>query len=307
MDPLFPNEHSDESDESTGRTDADPPMGDAAAPAPPPVADAPALEVVSAVPVDIATALADFAAEDAEILKTLSPEGLALLASMARQKVAEAAEQAVMAGGDIDASAAAKAKESIGETMEGAAKAAESDVVEDATVPAAPQALTADAVQAMIDAAMAKVAAPKKDAAKIVDNSRLPGNNPVGRPVVDQVAVARKIAESRRFDAEFVGVARKDGHVGETASIKDAATAMFGVIVAHTPKLAPLAKDAIVNGRRDAFLQIYAQAEDIRRDTLIDDQSAIFASFGHAPDDTAGSPSDLAAALAGLGRPASVA
>ncbi|HEY8380482.1 MAG TPA: DUF2213 domain-containing protein [Nannocystis sp.] len=274
--------------------------------------DAPDEEEVAAVelteadlPVPAAEALAAFSEEDAAILKTLSPEGLALLATMAQQMKAEAAEQAVMAGEEVDATPPADPA---------SAPAA------DATTPSAPVGLTADAVQQMIADAIAK-AMSKKDSAPAqpttdqhrrqalaglrdllsdrppdvtpeewrvvvktlarLDGATAPAASPAkpAREVIDQAAVTRQIAESRRMDAEFVAAIRKDGHVGERASIREAATAAFAVIREHLPLLAPAAEDAIKSQRRDAFLQIYAQAEDLRREKLIGAQEGLFAEF----------------------------
>lgn len=231
--------------------------------------DAPDEEEVAAVelteadlPVPAAEALAAFSEEDAAILKTLSPEGLALLATMAQQMKAEAAEQAVMAGEEVDAPPPA---------VPAAAPAA------DATTPSAPVGLTVDAVQQMIADAIAK-AMPKRDAAPAPAQPAAATAKPT-REVIDQAAVTRQIAESRRMDAEFVAAIRKDGHVGERASIREAATAAFAVIREHLPLLAPAAEDAIKSQRRDAFLQIYAQAEDLRREKLIGAQEGLFAEF----------------------------
>lgn len=207
--------------------------------------------------------------EDAEILKTLSPEGQALLMTALKRVKAEEAEQAVMA--------------------EPVAAEVEEVELEDATVPNAPQALTADEIQKMIDASVAKLTAPKKDAASrtVADHAR--PRPQYGADAVDAEAVAalaaKKVREGARLDAEFVGRARKDGHVVDGASVQEAAVSMLAVVSKHLPLLAPAARDALKNGRRDAFVALYDQAESLRRSSLIADQTSIFSAFHAAPAD----------------------
>lgn len=259
-------------------TEADPTTEtrlDADAP-PPEKKDADEAEMLAA-----AAVAASLSPEDAEILKTLSPEGQALLMTALKQVKAEAAEQAVMAE-EVEVE------------------------VEDATVPNAPQALTADAVQKMIDAAVAKMSAPKKDAAPPAVKSQ-PAIVRPETPALDADAVAalaaKKVRESARLDAEFVGRARKDGHVAAEASVQEAAVSMLAVVSKHLPLLAPAARDALKNGRRDAFVALYEQAESLRRTSLLDDQTSIFSTFHAAPADE----NAAAATLNGFTKPAGAA
>lgn len=282
-----------------GRKDADPeaPAGD------------PAEEQVMVAEVEMpaAEALSMFSPEAADILKTLPPDDLALLAMMAKQMKAEAAEQAVMAapeGAEVeveaeDASKAAKAKEAIGEDLKVAAgKAEEAAASADATAPMAPQGLTMDAVKQMIADAIA-AAMPKADKYDGKPSAQAQVAAPVSAVRLDTAAVATKIREARRMDAEFVDAARKDGHVQDGASVNDAAAAMFAVVVRHLPLLAPVAKEHLKTGRRDAFLQVYAQAEDIRRAGHLDAQAGLFTQFTAAPVDE----NAALLALSTIGRP----
>lgn len=248
--------------------------------------------------------LEGFSPDDAEVLKMLSPEGMARLMLAMQQVKAEAAEQAVMAappGASIeveaeDASAKAREKEAIGEVEKVAAEKAEAEVGKDATAPMSPQGLSVQDVAAMVKQAvsdlydrmkadMGKADAPpmptpggdmdaKKDAAK-------PAAPATAK--VDAAALAATIAERRRLDAAFVAHAKRDGHLGETepATVKAAATKMLAVITEHLPDLADMAKDALKDPKRmdSDFVRIYAAAEKKRRDALIDDQAAPFAAF----------------------------
>lgn len=230
--------------------------------------------------------LEGFSPDDAEVLKMLSPEGMARLMLAMQQVKAEAAEQAVMAappGAAVEIEAdAAKAPPP--------AEPAPAD----ATAPMAPQGLTAQDVAGMISRAMqdmydrmkadmGKADAPpmptpggdmdaKKDAAK-----------PALTAKVDAAALAATIAERRRLDAAFVAHAKRDGHLSESepATVKAAATKMLAVITEHLPDLADMAKDALKDPKRmdSDFVRFYQAAEKKRRDALIDDQQAPFAAF----------------------------
>src|SRR5574338_666343 len=243
----------------------------------PPEVEAEAVEVAPSDPG--AEALAGFSAEAAEILKTLPPEDLAHLMMLVKGAVAEQAEQAVMAAPLAGAPAVAEVEV---EDNQAPGPKTTAPPMADATAPMAPQGLTADAVQKMIADALAMHGGAKK-----TDAAQTPATTAKAKPTaarVDEAEVAKQIKESRRLDAEFVGVARKDGHVREdSATVTQAATAMYGVIAECLPLLKEAAKTHIKNGRRDAFLEIYRQAEDIRRARLLEDQTSIFAQFHAAP------------------------
>lgn len=238
---------------------------DADAPPPEPATDAPEAEPAAAL--GEVAALAALAPEDAEILKTLSAEGQAVLVAALKGLQAEKAEQAIMAapvGGE----------------------ALEVEEVEDATTPAAPQALTMDMVNAAIADALAKMGGPKKDAAPpaakpAAKPTTVAPVRPAGAIDLDDSAVRKHVTDAQRADESFVAAARKDSHVAEGATVRQAAQAMHAVIVAHLPKLADAAKVDLAAGRRDSFLRVYEAAEDVRRSALLDDQQSIFADFTH--------------------------
>jgi hypothetical protein len=263
----------DDSTETTAHADeAPPPAADACD------ADASPEEVAAlAEPMaDPAAALAAFSPEAVEILKTLPPADLAMLVEMAKIKVAEEAEQAVMAAPDPtaveveveDASAGARERESIGETMKVAAKKAESEVDKDATVPQASQALTADAVAKMIsDALMARDAATKLAAP--------------AKPAMDAAAALAKAKTLKEFDAAMAPLREFEKHVQSCGHRLDATTkgsmveTAFGVIKASRPEMLDVAKRAANAGRFDDLKAIFDAAEDARRESLLSDQFAV--------------------------------
>lgn len=292
--------------DDTKRADAEPVPEPAEGDKPEPEAEGEAIEVAAE-----EMPLEGFSPDDAEVLKMLSPEGMARLMLAMQQVKAEAAEQAVMAappGAAVeveaeDASAKAREKEAIGEVEKVAAEKAEAEVGKDATAPMAPQGLSAQDVAAMVKQAvsdlydqmkadMGKADAPsmpspggdmdaKKDAAAKATKPAAPLT-----AKVDAAALAATIAERRRLDAAFVAHAKRDGHLGdsEPATVKAAATKMLAVITEHLPDLADMAKDALKDPKRmdSDFVRFYQAAEKKRRDALIDDQQAPFAAFASA-------------------------
>lgn len=266
------------------RADAEPmpePQADEGEPAPAPEGEA--IEVAAA-----EMPLEGFSPDDAEVLKMLSPEGLARLMMALQQVKAEAAEQAVMAappGAEVEVEVEEEADASV------AGKAEEAKAEADATVPMAPQGLTAQDMKAMVDAAV------KQGIAALYDRMKA-DMKPVAAPAaapkqdakpaaakVDAAALAATIAERRRLDAAFVAHAKRDGHItdAEPATVKSAATKMLAVIAAELPDLVAMAKDALKDPTRmdSDFLKIYQAAESKRRDALIDDQRSIFAVAGY--------------------------
>lgn len=245
--------------------------------------------------------LEGFSPDDAEVLKMLSPEGLARLMMALQQVKAEAAEQAVMAAPpgaaveveaeEADASAAAREKEAIGEVEEAAAKKAEAEVGKDATAPMASQGLTAQDMKAVVDEAVKQGIAALYDRMK-ADMKPAPAAAPAKQDAVkpaakvDAAALTATITERRRLDAAFVGLAKRDGHLtdAEPATVKSAATKMLAVIAAELPDLVGMAKEALKDPTRmdSDFLKIYQAAEGKRRDGLIDDQQSAFVGFGGA-------------------------
>lgn len=101
-----------------------------------------------------------------------------------------------------------------------------------------------------------------------------PVTTPTAKPL-DSAAIiaAAEAAASKRFDANaaFVQVVRMDH--AEVATVEQAATVMLTTIKSHLPGLAPMAEDAIKGQRLDALTTLYKQAENIRRDSLLAEQS----------------------------------
>lgn len=279
MDDLF----SDPAPTDDTRADAEPmeePKTDEGEPAPAPEGEA--VEVAAA-----EMPLEGFSPDDAEVLKMLSPEGLARLMMALQQVKAEAAEQAVMAappGAEVEVEAEEEADASV------AGKAEEAKAEADATVPMAPQGLTAQDMKAMVDEAVKQGIADlynrmKADMKPVAAPAAAPKQDAKPTTKVDAAALAATIAERRRLDAAFVAHAKRDGHItdAEPATVKSAATKMLAVIAAELPDLVAMAKDALKDPTRmdSDFLKIYQAAESKRRDTLIDDQRSIFAVAGY--------------------------
>lgn len=259
-------------------------------------------EVVIAQVEPAADLLAKFSPDDAERLKMLSPEGMAMLMAAFQQVSAEEVEQAVMAAPP------ALAVEVEAEPKEQPAPAAASAAAQpDATVPMAPQGLTSDAIKSMVDEIIkaaiaaknyAPPLAPAEEAKPEAKKDAAVKHTAAAR--IDAAAVAAQIAEQRRMDAAFIEHARKDGHISEGATVKDAAVKMLAVIGAELPDLLPMAKAAAADPkRRDAdFVTLYQAAEKKRRDGIIADQEVIFEAFaGGLMDDSDAYDSDATAMI----------
>ena len=87
--------------------------------------------------------------------------------------------------------------------------------------------------------------------------------------VIAAAAAAAEAAASKRFDASaaFVQVVRNDH--ADVATVEQAATVMLTTIKAHLPMLATIAEDHVKAQRLDSLTPLYAQAESIRRDSLL--------------------------------------
>lgn len=280
MDDLF----SDPAPTDDTRADAEPmeePKADEVEPAPAPEGEA--IEVAAA-----EMPLEGFSPDDAEVLKMLSPEGLACLMMAMQQVKAEAAEQAVMAappGAEVEVEAEEEADASVAGKAEEAKKAEA-----DATAPMATQGLTALDMKAMVDEAVKRGIADlydrmKADMKPAAGAAAAPKQDAKPTTKVDAAALAATIAERRRLDAAFVAHAKRDGHItdAEPATVKSAATKMLAVIAAELPDLVAMAKDALKDPTRmdSDFLAIYQAAETKRRNALIDDQESVFAGAGY--------------------------
>lgn len=193
---------------------------------------------------DPAIVLAKFSPADAEILKTLSPEGLMMLAEMGAAVAGEVAEE-MAAGGDVE--------------------------IDDAAAGKPAGVVTMDMVTAAIDAAMAKMGGKKTDGA----NAGQPNAGAPGR--IDPDALIRAATEearrSVRRDAAIVDAVRRDGH--DVHGYDGAVTTMLAVVEQHAPKLIARAREDLKSGRMDAVVAAYETAEDIRRAAAVDAQSGL--------------------------------
>lgn len=234
-------------------------------------------EVVAAtaeVVADPAMALAAFSPEDAEVLKTLSPEGLALLAKAMKQVEAEAAEQAVMAATPV----------------EGAAVVDDPPENDDATAPVASGTPAMDIagmtkmlqdMQAQLDAM--KGGKPKADAPA-----------PPAKPAASAKPKADAVTEQARLDAEkrrkedqdFITKIRKQvGSKGRLDSAGDAAREALATIGHQTPEVLDVARRAWNDRRLDDLAQLAATADRKRRDGILDSQGATISAVASVESD----------------------
>lgn len=263
LDAGAPMEDDETQDPATNsRTDADPEVA---------VADAP-VEVVA----DPAVALAAFSPEDAEVLKTLSPEGLALLAKAMKQVEAEAVEGAVLEGVD-PAVALAEAEEN--DDAKPAPAAAAPGVAPDLD---AMSKAVAD-LQAQLDAM--KAGKPKTDAQVQAAKPRLVPA--VHKPADDVARQARLDAEKRRKDDDaFVSTIRKQvGSKARLDSASDAAREALASIGHQTPEVLDVARRAWNDRRLDDLAQLAATADRKRRDGILDSQGATISAVASVESD----------------------
>lgn len=231
-------------------------------------ADAASDEVMSDAPaMDPAEALAAFSPEDAEILKTLTPEGLAILSAMALTAKGEAAEAAVIEGEAAGAEALVEA--------------------DDAAKADAP--LTMDAVKQMIADALAGFkpgADARSDAGTAPPPTAPAAPTPATAARKDAAAVA---AERKRIEAEvraehdFIAAIRRRG--GRCDSLPEATAHAVAVVKATDPALARLADAALKDGRRDHLLDLFTAADDRRRDSILGEQEAALLDVSSADDE----------------------
>lgn len=252
-------------------------------------------EVVSetvAVAADPDEALTAFSPDDAEILKTLSPDGLAMLAKAVKQVKAEAAEQAVMAA---PSDAPALEVEST-EMVEEAGDAPDEN--DDATGPMASGGATPDLdamgkmladMQAQLDAL--KAGKPKADAsAKAAKLTPAQVRAHITQPIPKADAVveqARLDAEKRKQDdARFVTAIKKQvGSRARLDSASDAAREALATIGHETPEVLAVARRAWDERRLDDLASLAAAADRKRRDVHLDAQAATIATVQSAEAD----------------------
>ena len=93
---------------------------------------------------------------------------------------------------------------------------------------------------------------------------------------IDPAAIIAAATEAavKRTDANaaFVQVVRND-HAG-VATVEQAAIVMLATIKDSLPGLMPMAEEALKSQRLDALSTLYKQAESIRRDSILENQSA---------------------------------
>lgn len=215
---------------------------------------------------------------DAALLKQMSPEAQAALGAALGAAVAPADAPAEMESDD-------PAEEVAEEEAEVAA-----DVEQD-TEMLAPVLADIAAIKAALEAAGIKVGAPKGDEMPMPSAAKMdaPKTNPPARkdsaavttpakPAItidaDAIIAKAEAAASKRFDANaaFVQTVRND-HSG-VATVEQAAIVMLATIKDSLPGLMPMAEEALKDGRFDSLTTFYKQAEDIRRDSIMNTQGA---------------------------------
>lgn len=231
-----------------------------------------------------APAPAELSAEDAALLKQMSPEAQAMFGAGAAgapkaedetpiEESAEVIEEMPSgeSSGAVDLApvlAAIAAIESRIAALEGAAPKADAPKCD---APADPS--TAPAAK--------KDAAMKTPAASIL-------SNPDAVIAAATAAAAKAGVESFNKSAAFVAVVRNDGHAAATTD--DAATVMLSVIKGNLPDLAEMATTDIKQGRMDSLATLYKQAEKIRRAGLMRQQEealgAVYQDSGAIVGDT---------------------
>lgn len=216
---------------------------------------------------------------DAELLKQMSPEVQAALASaMGGEAMLEAGGAEAEAAGEEMAAGEDSPAEDVAEADAMAALSAKVDLIVAAleaanikvgmpTADALPPA-ACDAAPKM-DAKNTKPTAPRQDATVTT-----PAKTTAATPAFDSAEVIRLANEAtdKRFDANaaLVGAVRKD-HSG-VSTVTEAVTQMLVVIKGSLPMLLPTAEEHVKAHRMDSLRPIYEQAETLRRREIMDSQ-----------------------------------
>lgn len=241
-------------------------------------ADAPATETPGKPRTDADAMLYDaLSPEDAEILKSMSAE-------------AQAAIMAAMGAGGMVSG-------------EGSGPAGEAAPIEAAGAEMEMETTTMDKLLAAIETLTADVAALKAGAGS-TDAAPAAGAGAAapaaaktdGAPAMSAVDADAIIAEARKaavtaaretFDSsgKFVAAVRSDGH-HEVSTVADAAKVMLLCVGTHLPMLKPDAEAHLKGGRMDSLVRLYKQAEQVRRDGLLETQGrAVMDALGASGND----------------------
>lgn len=227
--------------------------------------------------------------EDIEVLKKMSPEGFMAVstalglttAAMPEPDGDEVAE--VEPAADVDGTDPAMAADAVGGGK--VADPAIADLMARlARLEAAQAAGGADAAAMPMDASdMGGKGKPPPFGKKDGKTARATDATAMAMAVTVDASAALAAADAQRtvaekaaratFDAsaKFVGVVRKDGHEAYTPT--EAAAIMVGLIGKHLPLLEDTAKELVRGQRLDALVPLYRQAEQVRRDALIQSQA----------------------------------
>lgn len=226
---------------------------------------------------DPTAALAMFSPEDATILKTLSPAGLATLAALGVVAAGEAAEQAAV--GDPAAVPVAEIEEEDAAPPPAAAGA----TMDEATV----KKMIADAIATAMSAAPGKktdAATPANPAAPATAEAVVVGDAAKAERARLVAAAAEEARRVVRADAAIVAAVRKDGHEVAEHDVDAAVKTMLVVIEKNAPRLIARAREDYKAGRMDHLRAAYETAEDARRAAKLDAQAGALASVFAADD-----------------------
>lgn len=241
-------------------------------------------------PPDLSTMLTGISPEGAEILKSLPPVDLELLASMlAGVAAAPAPAAAPMPAIEVEIEGAGEGVAEPTEEEKAAAPEAEPMPEGDAAMPVAAGTITAKEVQDMLSAAMTDLCGKMRDmfGASKADAPPAPTAAPAPAPKADAAPASKADAAKVRADLEadlrselaFVGEVMRCSGV-RLDTYPDAAAKALSVIGEHAPALVPMAKLAADAKRRDDLLALFRTADDKRRDGLVGSQLSALSLLG---------------------------
>lgn len=202
--------------------------------------------------------------EDAEIVKTLSPEAQALVAAALGGGMASSEASGAGMQGEPVAPTPPAGSPDVAKMFNDLLKAIQDlAAMKAGGEPAAPT----DAAPA---APLAAGKGESKDAPPKMDAQAQPLD---AEAIIRQAreATARETDARIEAHARMVGAVRRDGHA-DVDTVADAAKVMLVTVGNHLPDLKSMAEEHLKAGRMDALAVLYKQAENVRRDGLLDSQ-----------------------------------
>lgn len=232
--------------------------------------------------------------EDAEIMKTMSPEAQAVIAAALGGGMASSEASGAGVGAEPNAGNGGADINKMMADMLKALQAMPALIIEAVKGGAGSAPATAEGG----DAAPPKVApggaAEGGDAPPPTDRK----DGAAQAQALDSEAIIRQAREETarvtdariEVHARMVGAVRRDGHA-DVDTVADAAKVMLVTVGNHLPDLKSMAEGHLKAGRMDELAVLYKQAENVRRDGLLDTQGrAVSAALASAPSETNGAP-----------------